>query len=179
MVSARALLWVAASGVLCGAGACTRQEHGLMHAHQPKSELGAYAAFDAQDVLWAVTAEGGHVLVQRSADAGATWGKAQRVNAEAEAIGTGGDSRPKIATGTDGELYVSWTRPFSKPYTGEIRFSRSLDRPISGSVDWSTLETPFFLQKGQRPERIKLNVVVDGRGTLWIDDITLWKGPLT
>jgi hypothetical protein len=127
MVSARALVRVAAFGVLCGAGACTQQEHGMMHAHQPKSELGAYAAFDAQGALWAVTAEGGHVLVQRSADAGASWDKPQRVNGEAEAIGTGGDSRPKIATGTGGELYVTWTKPLAKLYSGDIRFARSLD----------------------------------------------------
>jgi hypothetical protein len=65
----------------------------------------------------------------------------------------------------------------SFPGLGEY-FSRSLQSPITGTVDWSTQETPFFLQKGQKPELVKLNVVVNGRGTLWIDDIALMKGPL-
>ena len=63
------------------------------------------------------------------------------------------------------------------PGMGEY-FSRSLQSPMSGTADWSTQETPFFLQKGQRPDLVKLNVVINGRGTLWIDDIVLSRGPL-
>ena len=57
-------------------------------------------------------------------------------------------------------------------------FSRSLQSPLSGTLDWTTQETPFFLQKGQKPELVKLNVVINGRGTVWVDDISLLKGPL-
>ena len=57
-------------------------------------------------------------------------------------------------------------------------FSRSLNSPLSGTVDWTTIETPFFLKKDQKPELIKLNVVINGQGILWIDDISLAKGPL-
>lgn len=45
-------------------------------------------------------------------------------------------------------------------------------------MKWTTVETPFFLQKGQNPDNIKLNLVVNGKGTVWIDDIKLIKGPL-
>jgi hypothetical protein len=38
--------------------------------------------------------------------------------------------------------------------------------------------TPFFLKKGENPENVKLNLVVDGVGTVWIDDIQLIRGPL-
>jgi len=57
-------------------------------------------------------------------------------------------------------------------------FSRDLQTPITGTSSWRHEETPFFLQKGQHPDRIKLNVVIDGVGTVWIDDIRLIKGPL-
>jgi hypothetical protein len=57
-------------------------------------------------------------------------------------------------------------------------FSRGLHSPLSGSVDWTTQEIPFLLQPGQKPELIKLNLVVNGTGTVWIDDIHLLKGPL-
>lgn len=57
-------------------------------------------------------------------------------------------------------------------------FSRDLQTPLSGSNEWSTEETPFFLQAGQNPENVKLNLVIDGRGTVWIDDIRLTRSPL-
>jgi hypothetical protein len=84
--------------------------------------------------------------------------------------------RAKVKTeNLEGTAYLEMWCVF--PGMGEY-FSRSLQSPVSGTVDWSTQETPFFLQKGQRPELVKLNVVVNGRGTLWIDDIALLKGPL-
>jgi hypothetical protein len=57
-------------------------------------------------------------------------------------------------------------------------FSRGLMTPLSGSTDWTTQETPFFLKSGENPDNIRLNLVIDGRGTAWIDDIRLLKGPL-
>jgi hypothetical protein len=54
-------------------------------------------------------------------------------------------------------------------------FSRGFDSIISGTTDWKTIRTVFNLRKGEMPDRIKLNVVVNGTGTLWIDDIHLLK----
>jgi hypothetical protein len=58
-------------------------------------------------------------------------------------------------------------------------FSRGLDQTVSGSVDWTSVEIPFFLQKGQRADLVKLNVSFQGAGgSLWIKDVELLKGPL-
>lgn len=57
-------------------------------------------------------------------------------------------------------------------------FSRGLMTSLSGSTDWTTQETPFFLKSGENPDNIRLNLVIDGRGTAWIDNIRLLKGPL-
>ena len=57
-------------------------------------------------------------------------------------------------------------------------FSRGLDDPIRGKSDWKALRTPFFLQKGQKAEKVTLNLVVNGKGTVWIDDVVLSRGPL-
>jgi len=57
-------------------------------------------------------------------------------------------------------------------------FSRALETFVTGTTDWVTQETPFFLKKGQTPEIVRLNVVVNGKGTVWIDDAKLIKGPL-
>ena len=65
----------------------------------------------------------------------------------------------------------------SIPGLGEF-FSRDLQTPITGTFDWTTEETPFVLQPGQNPDNIKLNLVVNGTGTIWIDDIKLIKGEL-
>ncbi len=75
----------------------------------------------------------------------------------------------------DGKVYLEMWCGFTGK--GEF-FSRGLQSPLTGTVDWSTLETPFFLKSGQNPDNIKLNLVIDGTGTAWIDDIRLISGPL-
>lgn len=52
-------------------------------------------------------------------------------------------------------------------------FSRGFDSAIAGSTDWQTIKTVFLLKKNEMPDQIKLNVVVNGVGTVWIDDIHL------
>jgi hypothetical protein len=78
--------------------------------------------------LWRAWVSGGHVLVAASRDAGGTWTTGVRVNAAPEEIDANGEARPKIALGPGGEIYVSYTRAGTRPFTGDIRFSRSLDR---------------------------------------------------
>ena len=75
----------------------------------------------------------------------------------------------------EGTAYLEmWCRFAAK---GEY-FSRGLQSALSGTVDWTSHETPFFLRAGENPDLVKLNLVVNGRGTVWIDDILLVKGPL-
>ncbi len=76
----------------------------------------------------------------------------------------------------EGQVYLEMLCGFTGK--GEF-FSRGLQNPITGTTDWTTEETPFFLQKGENPAYIKLNLVVNGKGTAWIDDIRLVKGPLS
>jgi hypothetical protein len=92
-----------------------------------RDELGSSAAFDAQGAIWAVSKGGNHVIVRRSKDFGKSWSESTPVNAIEEPVGADGDARPKIAFGPKEEIYVTWTQPLSKPYTGLIRFARSLD----------------------------------------------------
>jgi hypothetical protein len=77
--------------------------------------------------------------------------------------------------GVDGQIYLEMWCHF--PGKGEF-FSRWLQSPLSGSTGWTTEETPFFLKKGKKPDYVKLNLVINGKGTAWIDDIRLLKGPL-
>jgi hypothetical protein len=84
--------------------------------------------------------------------------------------------RAKVRTeGVEGKVYLEMLCQF--PGKGEY-FSRDLGSPLTGTNEWSTEETPFFLKQGENPDNVKLNIVIDGTGTVWIDDIHLLKGPL-
>ncbi len=84
--------------------------------------------------------------------------------------------RAKLKTkNVEGKVYLEMWCVF--PGGGEY-FSRALESPLTGTTDWVTQETPFFVKKGKKPEMLKLNVVIEGKGTVWVDDITIIKGPL-
>lgn len=75
----------------------------------------------------------------------------------------------------EGHVYLEMWCHF--PGKGEF-FSKGLMVPLTGTTDWTTAETPFFLKEGENPDNVKLNLIVDGKGTAWIDDIRLLKGAL-
>jgi hypothetical protein len=78
--------------------------------------------------LWRVWVDGDHVLVGSSADGGRRWSTGVRVTRVPESIDANSESRPKIVLGPEGEIYVSYTQTGPRRFTGDIRFSRSLDR---------------------------------------------------
>ena len=84
--------------------------------------------------------------------------------------------RAKIKTEkADKRVYLEmWCRV---PGFGEA-FSKGFDNAVTGTTDWETVEIPFYLQKGQQPDLIKLNVVMEGKGTVWVKDVELSRGPL-
>jgi hypothetical protein len=63
------------------------------------------------------------------------------------------------------------------PGRGEF-FSRGLAQAVSGTTDWGSYETPFRLGKGQRPDLVKLGLVIEGSGRVWVKDIELIRTPL-
>ncbi len=74
-----------------------------------------------------------------------------------------------------GSVYLEmWCR---FPEKGEF-FSRSLHKQLHGSTDWTPVETVFFLRPGENPDNVRLNLVVNGVGTVWIDDVVLVTFPL-
>lgn len=79
------------------------------------------------------------------------------------------------AEGLEGKAYLEMWCVF--PGQGEF-FSRGLDGAVSGTTEWATVTTPFFLQAGQDPNNVRLNLVVEGTGTVWIDEVKLERGPL-
>jgi hypothetical protein len=83
-------------------------------------------------------------------------------------------ARMKTA-GLKGRAYLEmWCR---LPGQGEF-FSKGFYNAVQGTTDWASCEIPFRLEKGQRPDLIKLNVVVEGQETLWIKDVELLRTTL-
>ncbi|WP_266169790.1 sialidase family protein [Dyella subtropica] len=129
-------------------------------------ELGASAAIDGKGRLWLVDAADGHVRLRHSDDFGRTLSAPVMVNATAEPIYAEGENRPKIAFGKQGELYVSWSQPRAKPWTGFVRFARSTD----GGAHFSAPLTVHH-DRAEITHRFDA-MAVDGQGRIamaWID----------
>ena len=74
----------------------------------------------------------------------------------------------------DGAAFLEmWCKVGSGQY-----FSRGLNSTISGTNDWQTITAAFILNKGQKAQSVTLNLVINGLGTVWADDIRLIKKPL-
>lgn len=92
-----------------------------------RAPISATATFDARGRLWLASVKDGHVMVSRSDDRGKTYSTPVPVNPEAEFVAADGENRPKILVAGNGNIYVSYTQLLEKPFSGNIRFSRSVD----------------------------------------------------
>ena len=82
--------------------------------------------------------------------------------------------KAKVKSDLDGTAFLEmWAHVGGGQY-----FSRGMNDVVSRKTDWKIIQTPFLFQKGQRPEKVTLNLVINGKGTVWIDDIVLSKEPL-
>lgn len=57
-------------------------------------------------------------------------------------------------------------------------FSRGLDQKVRGANNWVSLQIPFYLEKGQHADLVKLNLVFEGPGTARLTDIEVLATPL-
>ncbi len=83
--------------------------------------------FDAKGRLWLASVKDGHVMVSHSDDKGRTLSTPVVVNPESEFVAAEGENRPKILVAGNGNIYVSYTSPMETPFSGNVRFSRSVD----------------------------------------------------
>lgn len=116
-----------------GAEAAAEHTHAAKPSHKARPELGTSAAIDAEGRLWAVLVEQGRIELRRKAGADGDWAPWATVSAAGEPVSANGESRPKLAFGPGGQMYVAWTAPTAGRFNGDIRFARSLD----GGRSWS------------------------------------------
>jgi len=82
--------------------------------------------------------------------------------------------KAKVKSDLDGSAFLEmWAHVGGGQY-----FSRGMNDIVSGKTDWKMIQTPFVFQKGQRPDKVTLNLIINGKGTVWINDIVLSKEPL-
>jgi len=85
------------------------------------------AIFDHKGRLWLAWVQGEYIYVNYSDDLGSSFSTPRQVNPEPEKIHNNGEARPKIAVDAKGFIYVAYTQRLPKRFTGNIRFSRSVD----------------------------------------------------
>jgi hypothetical protein len=82
--------------------------------------------------------------------------------------------KAKVKSNLDGTAFLEmWAHVGGGQY-----FSRGMNDVVRHKTDWRMIQTPFLFQKGQRPDKVTLNLVISGKGTVRIDDIVLSKEPL-
>jgi len=85
------------------------------------------ATLDSEGRLWVAFVQNEFVYVSQSNDLGKSYSDPVAVNPVAEDAEHNGENRPKIIVDESGTIFVSWTLKTSPRFTGEIRFSRSID----------------------------------------------------
>lgn len=80
----------------------------------------------------------------------------------------------KVKSDLDGTAFLElWAHVGGGQY-----FSRGMNDTVTQKTDWKTIKTPFIFKKGQKPEKLTLNIVINGKGAVWVDDIVLSKEPI-
>jgi hypothetical protein len=63
------------------------------------------------------------------------------------------------------------------PGRGEF-FSKGFTNAVKGTCEWASYEIPFYLKAGQKPDLIRLNLVIEGGGKVWLRRLELLTTPL-
>lgn len=140
--------------------------HGTDDCREPSLACATKATpvFSRDGTLWLAWTAVGRVVVARSADLGQTFAVPTPVNAEPQELDLGPDSRPVLAAGTEGQVYVAFSLFKDKNMSGQVLFSRSTD-------GGRRFDPPKPLTADPESQRFA-RILVDEQGTLfvaWLD----------
>jgi hypothetical protein len=139
------------------------QKHADM---MPPDNLAISVAFDAQGKLWRVRVKEGFVEISSSEDLGKNFSKPLRVNPAEQKVTAHGESRPKIAIGLNGEIYVAWVQNLPARFSGYIWFARSINGGKSFGAPYIVHQDRAEISHAFQ----ELAVASDGRVTVvWLD----------
>ncbi|MFA9407531.1 MAG: hypothetical protein ACERKJ_01690 [Candidatus Dadabacteria bacterium] len=86
--------------------------------------------------------------------------------------------RSEDLTGTEDLRGISYIELIASFPDEEELISRGPRVPVSGTTDWRPAETVLYIDKGNAPEYVKLNLIVEGQGKVWLDAVKLEAIPL-
>lgn len=136
------------------------------HTKSTASKLAVSIVVDQKGQLWRASVQDGFVLVDHSADMGETFSKQVKVNTKPQKVAARGEARPKIAIGSQGNIYLTWTQGLAKRFAGYVWFSRSTDNGKS-------YEQPIIVHQDRAEITHRfdaLTVSPDGKITVvWVD----------
>jgi hypothetical protein len=138
----------------------------MWQAARAKPQMAITTAFDAQGKLWRARVEHGQIMLSYSTDLAKSFSNEIIVNSEPETISAENENRPKIAFGKSQEVYLSWTRSLEQPFSGDVRFARSLD-------DGKTFSAPITVNDNHDIISHRFDAMaVDAQGRIhlaWLD----------
>ena len=71
--------------------------------------------------------------------------------------------KAKVKSSLKGTAYLEmWAH-----VAGGQDFSRGMNDVVKNTSDWKSIQTPFLFQKGQKPDKVTLNIVINGAGSVW------------
>ncbi len=92
------------------------------------------------------------------------------------------------APGATGAKYIYQAKVNLKDCLGDAYLQMVIHFPNGGEINayqntkgpgaWIPMETFGIVQEGQKPDIVKLNLVVQGSGSVWVDDVHLIQAPL-
>jgi hypothetical protein len=69
--------------------------------------------------------------------------------------------KAKVKSDLEGTAFLEmWAHVGAGQY-----FSRGTNDVVKQKTDWKMIQTPFLFQKGQKPDKVTLNIVINGKGT--------------
>jgi len=54
-------------------------------------------------------------------------------------------------------------------------FARTLGQSLSSPPKWKQMNTQLTFKQSQKPTSIELNLIINGQGTVWVDDVHLFQ----
>ena len=151
---------------------CSRQEPKVLSAWSLDDLTDVIARDDAISIDEEITVDGGGSLYIKAGERRVVKLFEVRDLAVEDAVLTYSAFLKCMSLGGNAYLEM-WCRI---PGQGES-YSRGLDTAVNRSDDWTESQTLFFLDKGQVVDRVRLNVVIEGSGHVWVDNLKLTVGP--
>jgi hypothetical protein len=82
------------------------------------------------------------------------------------------------ASDVQGKAYLEMRCHVRGEPDGVEHQSKGSAMPLTGTSDWASYETSFAVPDPHQVDCIKLNLVIEGQGTLWVRDVEVLRGSL-